>query len=131
MKKHWMIVLALLVFATGCNKKVAEDPADAARLEQIRAAVEKSNKAPRQSVGIPEAGGVENDKPKDAGNESDEKVKPEGSPKVDDDNKDGDAGAPEKTETSAKLNAKNALNDALAVARSENKALFVHFTAEW
>ena len=36
-----------------------------------------------------------------------------------------------KTETSAKLDARKVLDDAIAAAKADDKALLVHFTADW
>lgn len=134
MKKHWMIVLALLVFATGCKEEV-EDPTTSARLEKIRAAVEEANNAPKQSVRRPEANHLPQTQPEDVGGESDEEVKPEDSIQAKDgeknDEKVGDPEVTGKTESSGKMIAKTVLNEAIATAKSENKVVFVHFTADW
>ena len=130
MKAHWMIVLALLVFAVGCDQKQkAEDEARYA--EQDAKVAEAVKKQKRGSMTKPEegSGAAPADAGKDdAAKKSDDAETPESKDNTDE----TDSGeSEEKTETSSKLNAKTVLDEAIAAAKADNKALFVHFTAQW
>ena len=139
MKTHWMIMLALLVFATGCDQKQKAE--DAARnAEQDAKVAEAVKKQKRGVMSKPSESPAKPTDDKDDDAEKDESATDEGksdegkSDEAKSDEAKSDEGkedAVEKTETSATLNAKTVLDDALATAKTENKALFVHFTAEW
>jgi hypothetical protein len=94
MNKAWLVVLALLIAATGCDKGKEAETA----LKNAKKAAESAKHATKEMA-------------KDVKDEVDDAV--------------------EQTETSAKLVAKNVLDEAIATAKTEDKALFVHFTADW
>ncbi len=98
MNKAWLVVLALLIAATGCDQgKEAKTALKSAKADAKKAA--------------------------DSAKHATKEMAKNATDKVD--------AATEKTETSAKLVAKNVLDEAIATAKTEDKALFVHFTADW
>jgi hypothetical protein len=128
MKKHWMIVLAMLVFAIGCDQKQKEEDAEKYAEQDAKVAEAVKNQK-RGAMTKPDEGSgkepAEDTGKDDAAEKTDETETPETK-----ENKD-DTSANEKTETSSKLIAKTVLNEAIATAKADNKALFVHFTADW
>lgn len=127
MNKHWMIVLALLVFAIGCDQK---EKAEMEKQDAIQnAKVAEAQK--KQKRGVMSKPGETSDEAPKEDEKADEDAKPDdGDAKSEDAKTDGESdGDEEKTETSAKLNAKKVLNEAIAAAKSDNKALFVYSTS--
>lgn len=104
-----MMVLALLVIAAGCGPQESAERAarDALQDEKVRAALAK-----------PRGGGM-------GGMPAE--LKPEDSDTSKDANDDPD----KETAASPKVSANQVLSDAIATAKTEDKALFVHFTADW
>ena len=131
MKAHWMIVLAILVFAIGCDQKQkAEDEAKYA--EQDAKVAEAVKKQKRGAMTKPDEGSGKQPAEEKGDDDTAEKTDDTDSPDYEDKTDDTDTGeSKEKTETSAKLNAKTVLDEAIAAAKTDNKELFVHFTADW
>ncbi|MFT5301658.1 MAG: hypothetical protein ACI814_002464 [Mariniblastus sp.] len=140
MSKYWMLVLALAVFTCGCNGKSQEKiktEMEAANAH-VADALEKAKNAPQTGPkmgGPPPAGLAPETKPEKAKDDAPASGAPaagapaSGAPA---------AGAPaekeegaDKTDTSLKVNASSVLDAAVASAKSEDKVLFVHFTAAW
>ena len=122
MKKHWIVSLVLLVIATGCGPtETAERAAqDTLQDQKVRAALAKQT---RGSMSMPKELGPEDSAPpkdsaapKDSATEETVQLK---------------GGDEDQADASPKRKAQQVLNDAVAKAKSENKALFVHFTADW
>lgn len=126
MTKHLLTVLALLVFAVGCDqaKKAEQEAQNAAQNAKVAEAL-KTQK--RGSITKPDEGsGAEAEKKPEKG----EAAEPADDSDATESNEDkDDADSDEKTEKSSKLNAKTVLDEAIAAAKAEDKSLFVHFTS--
>ena len=124
MKKHWMIVLALLVFAVGCDeqKKAEEAAQQAAQNAKVAEAIKNQK---RGAMTKPSEGPAKPADSEDADFDSTEKPDSEAK------EEEGKENSDEKTETSAQPLASDVLNEAIAKAKADDKALFVHFTADW
>lgn len=124
MKIHLIMVLALLVFAAGCDEKqkAEEEAQNAAQNAKVAEAIKNQK---RGAMTKPDDGLG------DAKDAKDDDAKKDPAEKTESSKKDGKEDPAEKTETSAKPSARGVLDDAIAKAKSEDKALFVHFTADW
>lgn len=114
MKKHWIILLAVTLVSAGCGRQESAERAarDALQDEKVKAALANQE---RGSVSMP------------AELDTSETTKPDDSKKVDD----TAPVASSDSETAPTIQARSVLDDAIALAKTENKALFVHFTADW
>ena len=103
--KKYLMFLAVLVVLTGCDnqQKDADARRDALKEIELAEAGDKRNR-------------VEEAKTDD---------------EATDNRNDGRTDPAEEVGTDTKLVARTVLDDAVAAAKSENKALFVHFTADW
>ncbi len=157
MKRYWMIVLALLVITAGCGPQESAERAaqDALQDQKVRAALAKQKKG---SMSMPkelkpdsedaknsedgkDSEAPKDDTPKDAPTPDDAKSssesetladpatseKDETGEKVDDKRED----ATKETTAQPKVDAHQVFDEAVAAAKADNKALFVHFTAKW
>lgn len=130
MKTHWMIVLAMLVFAIGCDQKQKAEEA-AKYAEQDAKVAEAVKKQKRGAMTKPDEGPGKEPAEDTGKDDAAEKTGDTETPESKENKDDTDTSAKEKTETSAKLVAKTVLNEAIATAKADNKALLVHFTADW
>ncbi len=133
MKIQWMIVLAFLVVIAGCDsaKKAENAAAYEAQNAKVKARIEKAKEEAknisRPSMSPPGLLGKEDEK-KDTKEDSDNDADDKGEADKGEDDKGTDQ---DKIETSLKLNAQSVLDEAIASAKANDKALFVHFTAAW
>jgi cobalamin biosynthesis protein CobT len=157
MKKYWMIVLALLVITAGCGPQESAERAaqDALQDQKVRAALAKQKKGsmsmpkelkPDSEDGKNSEDGKDSEAPKDdtsndsttsdeakSSSESETPTDPatseknETGEKVDAKSED----ATKQTTARPKVDAHQVFDEAVATAKADNKAVFVHFTAKW